>query len=337
MKKKLTLLLAVLLLISLLCACGRNAAVSSADSVTPMAPADMSASSQFATAGAASNSGGGWGMDNALEAEMDYPSGDYNKAPLPEPGEAPAVSGNLQPLAAGVPENAKLIYTADINLQTTEFDNATAALTGLVTSMGGYFENSSVNNYSSYRYGSYTVRVPAQSFDAFCSQVGQLCQMTYISRSADDVSEFYYDTESRLATQQTKLDRLQELLARADSMEDIITIESAISETELAIEQLTGTLRHYDSLVGYSTVYISLDEVYRLDDVEQPAIGFGAKLAAALKSGCSSFIWDLQSFLLGVASNWVGWLTFIVIAAAAAVVVVRLIKRRRKKRDEGDN
>lgn len=334
MKKKLTLLLAALLLVSLLCACGRSAA--SADSMAPMAPADMTASSQFAAAGAASNSGGGWSMDNALEAEKGYPSGEYNSAPAPEPVEAPAASGKLQPLAAGVPENAKLIYTADINLQTTEFDNATAALTELVTSMGGYFENSSVNNYSSYRYGSYTVRVPARSFDAFCSQVGQLCQMTYISRSADDVSEFYYDTESRLATQQTKLDRLQELLARADSMEDIITIESAISETELAIEQLTGTLRHYDSLVGYSTVYISLDEVYRLDDVEQPAIGFGAKLAAALKSGCSRFIWDLQSFLLGVASNWVGWLTFIVVAAVVVVAVVRLIKRRRKKRDGGE-
>ena len=120
-------------------------------------------------------------------------------------------------------------------------------------------------------------------------------------------------------------------------MEDIITIESAISETELAIERLTGTLRHYDSLVGYSTVYISLDEVYRLDDVEQPAIGFGAKYVAALKSGCSRFVWDLQNFLLGVAGNWVGWLTFIVVVTVAVIVIVHLIKRRRKKRNSEEN
>ena len=338
MKKKFTLLLAALLLISLFAACGSNGFSSSAaDSAAALAPSDMVSSSQFSAAGAATNSGGGWNKSEAFEAEMDYSSGNYNNAPLPEPAEAPSSSNTFQPLAAGVPENTKLIYTADINLQTTEFDSATAALTQLVTSMGGYFESSSVNNYSSYRYGSYTVRVPAQSFDAFCSQVGQLCQMTYISRSAEDVSEYYYDTESRLATQQTKLERLGDLLARADSMEDIITIESAISETELAIERLTGTLRHYDSLVGYSTVYISLDEVYRLDDVEQPAIGFGAKLLAALKSGCSRFVWDLQNFLLGVASNWVGWLTFIVITTAVVVVVVRMIKRRRKKRDSRDS
>ncbi len=330
MKKKLAIMLAVLLLASLLAGCGSSAGNSSASA--PAAAADTAAVASSPMEAEYGGSNAMWSMAN--EAEWDYP--DINGAPMPEPAAAPA-SGELQPLAGNVPENAKLIYTADINLQTTEFDEATAGLAQLVSTMGGYFENSSVNNFSSYRYGSYTVRVPAKNFDAFCSQVGQLCQMTYISRSAEDVSESYYDLESRLKTQQTKLERLQELLAKAESMEDIITIESAISDTELNIEWLTGDLRHYDSLVGYSTVYISLDEVYRLDDVEQPAIGFGAKMAAALKSGCSSFVWSLQNFLLSVAYNWVGWLIFIVIAAVAVVVIVRVVRRRRKKRESGED
>jgi len=321
MKKKLTLLLAVLLLVSLLCGCGSSAenSIPSSDSAQSAPAADY-------------NSSAGWAEDEWSGEVMDF-------APAPEPEYAPNTSGKGELLSTpsnSIPENAKLIYTADIGLQTTEFDTAVQKLGELVDSMGGYFENSSVNNYSSYRSGNYTVRVPAKNFDAFCTQAGQLCQLNYISRSAEDVSEYYYDTESRLATQQTKLDRLQELLSKAESMEDIIVIESAISETELAIEQLTGTLRHYDSLVGYSTVSISLDEVYRLDDIEQPAIGFGAKLAAALKNGCSSFVRGLQGFLLGVASNWVGWLIFLVIVGAAVFLLVRRIKRRRKNRGSGD-
>lgn len=334
MKKKLSILLAVLLLASLLAACGSSAAGNTstpqAAPAADSAPADMAAPSAPMVANGGSSAM--WSMAEAGEWEYAADNG----APTPEPADAP-VSGELQPLAGNVPENAKLIYTADINLQTTEFDEATAKLAKLVSDMGGYFESSSVNNYSSYRYGGYTVRVPAKNFDAFCSQVGQLCQLTYINRSAQDVSENYYDLETRLKTQQTKLERLQELLAKAETMEDIITIESAISDTELNIEWLTGDLRHYDSLVGYSTVNISLDEVYRLDDVEQPAIGFGAKMAAALKNGCSSFVWSLQSFLLGVAYNWVGWLIFLVIAAVAVVVVVRVIRRRRKRRGDGDS
>ena len=57
-------------------------------------------------------------------------------------------------------------------------------------------------------------------------------------------------------------------------MEDIITIESAISETEYQIESLSGTLRHYDALVDYATIHISLQEVYRLSNVEEPAESF---------------------------------------------------------------
>lgn len=313
MKKKLTIALIILMLISLISGCG--SADSSSTSSMPMAAADT-------VEEYTSDSNGFYSYaDEDLEA------------PAPYPQEA---AGSAQSLQASALSQAKLIYSADISLQTTEFDSATEKMAELVSQLGGYFESSSVNNYSSYRYGNYTVRVPAESFESFCTQVGQLCQINYISRSADDVSEVYYDTEARLTTQQTKLERLQELLSKAESMEDIITIESAISETELAIENLTGSLRRYDSLIGYSTVYISLEEVYRLDDVEQPAIGFGAKLVSALKTGCSRFSSGLQGLLLSLASNWVGWLIFILIAAAAVLIVRRrVIKRRRKAADSG--
>ncbi len=336
MKKKLAILLTALLLASLLAGCGSAAGNSSAPAAAADTAAVASAPMEAEAPAMYGGSSSMWSMSESNGSwDYDYPAD--NNAPMPEPAAAPA-AGELQPLAGNVPENAKLIYTANIDLQTTEFDVATAGLAKLVSDMDGYFENSSVNNYySSYRSGSYTVRVPAKNFDAFCAQVGQLCQMTHISRSAEDVSENYYDLESRLKTQQTKLARLQELLEKAESMEDIITIESAISDTELNIEWLTGDLRHYDSLVGYSTVYISLDEVYRLDDIEQPAIGFGAKMAEALRNGCSSFVWSLQSFLLSVAYNWVGWLIFLVIVAVAAVVAVRVIKRRRKKRESSED
>ena len=112
------------------------------------------------------------------------------------------------------------------------------------------------------------------------AQVGELCHVTYQEQDSDNVSEAYYDTESRLITQQTKLERLQTLLAQAETMEDIITIESAISDTELEIEQLTGTLRQYDSLVDFSTVYITLQEVYQLSNVEEPATRLGVGAAA---------------------------------------------------------
>ena len=73
-------------------------------------------------------------------------------------------------------------------------------------------------------------------------------------------------------------------------MADIITIESAISDTELEIERLTGSLRDYDSRINYATVTIFLSEVAQLSNVEEPAVTFGARLGNAFLNACRGFV-----------------------------------------------
>lgn len=267
------------------------------------------------------------------ESEPEAPREDMDYGYAADTNDKPA-SGNVPEEGQDRFSNAKLIYTANIELESTEFDSAVAGLEALVENMGGYFEESYVNNYGSYRSGNYTVRVPAENFEDFCSAVGELCQLNAVSRRAQDISEAYYDTESRLVTQQTKLERLQTLLAQAENMEDIITLESAISETELYIEQLTGTLRKYDSLVGFSTVTIYLQEVYKLTEVEEPVIGFGAKLAQAFETGCSNFVDGLERGALRFARNWTDWLIFAIVVVVAVLVVRRVLKKHRLRRFE---
>ena len=320
MKKIFCIALALLLMLSLMgcgAAMGDSAATAPSTPSTPSAPNPGAAADQF------------WGYDYDTPAE----------APMePSYSQESNGSGNYggTNTSVSIPDNVKLIYTADIELESTAFDTAVSAIQSLASSCGGYFESSNMNNYSAYRSAWYTVRVPAENFENFCDtisklgQEGEVLQVNNISRNARDVSEAYYDTESRLFTQQTKLERLQDLLAKAENMEDRISLEYAISDTELAIENLTGTLRHYDSLVGYSTITLYLSEVYKFTETEEPVIGFGAKLAAAFKSGCSRFVNGLQYTLLDMARHWVGWLIFLVIVAVAAVIVVRVLRRRKR-------
>ena len=223
-------------------------------------------------------------------------------------------------------KDIKMVYTANMDLQTLSFDQADADISALVEEMGGYFEQRSISNRSSgYRFAEYTVRVPAEKFNDFCSQMGDLCHLVYKNENADNITESYYDTQSRLVTAQTKLERLQELLRRAESMEDIITIESAISETEWTIENLTGTLRTYDSLVGYSTIYMSLSEVYELAGQGQAPVTFGDRLGESFLDGLKSIGRTAQNFAVWLAYSWFWLLVIIVIV----IVVIRTIRRRR--------
>ena len=319
MKKALSILLSLMLLLSL-AACGAQAS----DMAMNGATADKSTSSA------------------APSMPMPAPEVGFDYA-MPEEtvSDSVSASGGTTTVSSTLPENVKMIYRGYLYLESTGFDAAVSGLEQLVAEMGGYFESSELNNYSPYRSAYYVVRVPSAQYQPFCGRVGQLAQVNSQRHTTENVSEAYYDTESRLVTQRTKLERLQELLAKADVMEDIITLESAIAETELQIERLTGTLRKYDALVDYATVEINLEEVYELTEQEQPVIGFGAKLVEAFKTGTNNFVDDLERFALRFARNWVSRTISLVFWIVIILLVVRFLRKkkdfsifRRKKKEQ---
>lgn len=253
-------------------------------------------------------------------AEMDYGGGVVYEEPQVEAEKAKE---------SGTVSGQKLIRTAWLEMETTEFEQAVQGLTELTEDFGGYFENSTVTNRKTgSRWAEYVVRVPADKYSAFLGQAGELCHLTRQEANQDDISEVYYDTAGRLKTQQIKLERLQALLAKAELMEDIITIESAISETEQMIDNLSGTLRHYDGKVDYATVHINIQEVYKLSNVEEVPDTFGQRLGRAFSNGISDFVDSMEDLVVSLAYSWMWWLIVVVIA----VVVIRAARKRVKLR-----
>lgn len=280
--------------------------------------------------GSNSAAAGGDMAPSASESGSDYSDFRYGfDAELPTPIEdVEAPEGDAVGETESRLDHAKIIYTANVEAETTAFDSCAAGLEALVKQAGGYLEYASTENYGSgYRSGSYTIRVPARYFESFLESVGEIGHVVYQDKSGENISEQYYDTESRLATQRTKMERLQALLAKAENMEDIITIESAIAETELSIEQLTGSLRHYDALVDYATIYVNLREVLRLSSVETEPPGFGSQMASAFSDGLMGFGDFLQGVALFLAYSWI-WL---LILALIAFAVTRRLRRARRE------
>ena len=315
--------LAAVLTAMLLTACGGGGGMSGNGSSG--GSGGTSASSPTMGEGPSADAEGGFsgGTDYGFNSSMDYDAPADLAPEAPAPGEDAASGDNDTRL-----QNAKMIYTANIEAETTDFEACASDLETLVDQVGGYLEYASTNSYSTgYRSASYTARVPAAQFKAFLNSVGKIGNVVYQDKSGENISEIYYDTESRLVTQKTKLERLQALLAKAENMEDIITIESAISETEYQVEQLTGTLRRYDALVDFSTVYISLREVSRLSEVETAPPTFSDQLGTAFNSSLTNFGDFLQSVALSVTYDWI-WL--LILAAIIAFAVYRLRKSNKK-------
>ena len=105
---------------------------------------------------------------------------------------------------------------------------------------------------------------------------------------------------------------------------NIIALESALADVNYEIETLTGSLRHYDNLVGFSTICLNLSEVRDLTAVQETP-SFGSELKQAFLSGSRGFVNFLQNLLLLLAACW----PFLVVLIAAVIAVLLLLRRRK--------
>lgn len=301
MKKTVALLLSLLLIFALV-ACGGSNKASTEDTM-------MNYSASAPAEKAESFSGGGIMEPGAADIFTTADSSIYNDP------------------------NAKVIRTARMTLQTLDFDRSVSDLAALTEQYGGYYETANVDSGGYYnqharRSAYYVVRIPKEHFVSFRDAIGSVGHIYSFSEDAQNVGEEYYDTEARLETLETKRERLLALLDKAELMEDIISLESALADVQYEIDRHATTLRKYDSLIDYSTFTIDLDEVIKIEDDPGPQESFGTRLVASLKAGLEDFADGVQNFAFWAARN----LITLVILAVVLVVIIRIVIVIRRKR-----
>ena len=235
-------------------------------------------------------------------------------------------SGNVEnDTAARTADNAKIIYTTYLSIETKDYDWAYRQLNDTLSSVDGYLESSSeyTDSTDSTRTLSLTLRVPESSYDAFVDAAEQAGSVTSKSESAEDVTTQYMDIEARLDNLTAQRTRLQELQASADNLTDLLQIESSLSDVQYQIESYQSQLNWYSQQVSYCTVNITLDEVETLTT----GTSFAARLADAAKNGWSNFTAGAQAVVVFLMGAWPA----IVIGAACGVVFYK-VRHPRKKR-----
>ena len=310
MKKVLLLLTTTICLVMLLAACGgasaEGGAYAAADTAEPEAEEILY-------------------MDEAEE----FDDGVYEEAAVEAPA---AAAGTVATASAELRDNTKLIYTGNLTVEATDFHLAVQELSDLVTSYGGYFENSEAQANSYENYASYTIRIKSEHFQEFMNAVSDNpnCKVTYQNTSVEDVGQQYYDLESHLEMLNGKLDRLNQLWEQAEDMEDIIALESAISELEYEISSCTSQKNRYDSLINYSTIYMSITEVKVYSEPVEPT--FGEKLTSRFQSGIQRFKSGCGNLLLFFIGNLLQICVFLVCIGGILFVIIYSVRRKEKKR-----
>lgn len=259
-----------------------------------------------------------------------------NQAQADTAGEAQAVTGEagtgdgqtgLDPEVLTPQDSRKIIYNATLWLETKQYDQASADLSEAARQAGGYIQNSEVSgsaekgNRSAY----YTLRVPAEHYSEFLNAAAQAANLTRRSESTQDVTADYVDLEARLSSLEQQRQRLDELAAQAESLEDLLAIKDQRTQVQYQIESYTGQMNVLKDQIAYSTVEIYLDEVTELTP-QSPS--FASRVAAAFRGSWSGFGNAVQSFVIGL----IYLLPFLLCVAVVVVVIILVAHRGAKRR-----
>ena len=221
----------------------------------------------------------------------------------------------------------KIIYTSQLDVETRDFDSSHTLLRSTATELGGYLESSSC--YGSAENGNRctddTYRIPDAHYQEFLNSVGDIGSITYRSEQTEDITSRYVDVQARIDSLEAQRTRLQQLRDQADTLEDLLTIESQLSEVQYQLESYTAQRNLYDDQVDYCTVTVSLSEV----QAYTPVNTFSSRLSSAFGESLHGFVrfWQDLAILLVYA------LPYLAVLAVLAVLLIFAAKRLpRKKR-----
>lgn len=167
-----------------------------------------------------------------------------------------------------------------------------------------------------------TLRIPAERLTATLDELEALGEVEELSLGTVDVTREVQDVDARIAALRSSIGRLLDLQGGAGSIEDLIALETAISDRQAELESLEARQRSLSDQVSLSTITLTLGSE-RVAPVDEPDT-----FLTGLIAGWESLV-AFGSGLLVVLGVLLPWL---VLLGVIALVVLALVRRARRRR-----
>ena len=249
----------------------------------------------------------------------------------PEMTEADAVQDAAGADKSVVVEGAdaeKIIRTYDLQVQTKAYDETWNTVQQKVTELGGYVESSESSGQEGDRWCSLTLRIPADQAETFLTALGEAGTIVYQSSATENVTLTYTDVQSHIDALKTEQETLMRLMEEADQLEDVLSIQSYLTDVRYELDSYESQMRVLENRVSYSTITVNIDEVERVTPQEEK--GFFAESWAKLQDTMYELGQTIRTFGIW----FIGSLPVLILLGAAIAVVVVVIRKICKKGDK---
>ncbi|MDF9717168.1 DUF4349 domain-containing protein [Nocardioides sp. ChNu-99] len=171
------------------------------------------------------------------------------------------------------------------------------------------------------------LRVPSATFDATMTAVEDLAPTSSSSRGLEDVTTQVVDTEARVRAQRESLARVEALLAEADDLGEVVSIEGELTRRQADLDSLASQLAYLQDATSWSTITVQVqrpaDDTDGADDTDEATGGF----VGGLRDGWAALA-EFGSGVATVAGVLLPWAVLALLVGTPLLLLLRRLARR---------
>jgi hypothetical protein len=153
------------------------------------------------------------------------------------------------------PASRLIIREAKVTVSVERIDEAADALGDLAADHGGRVQSSRIEGES----GTVALRVPAERLDAVVDAVKALgVRVLSAETTSEDVTEEYVDLDAQVRNLQAAEDQFQVFMERATTVEDVLRVQSELTDVRGDIERLQGRIQFLQRNAAEALVTVSV-------------------------------------------------------------------------------
>jgi hypothetical protein len=168
------------------------------------------------------------------------------------------------------------------------------------------------------------LRIPSASFAEAQAALEEVATLTGSTSGAEDVSGEVIDIEARVRAQRKSVDRIEALLAQADSLQQLVSIESQLANRQAELDSLVARQKWLADQTSLSTLTVYVEQPG--EESKEKSEEDGGFLGG-LRDGWDSFV-DGGGAVLSVLGFLLPWLGLLLLLGVPVWFAVRRRDRR---------
>lgn len=236
----------------------------------------------------------------------------------------------------------KLIYRAFLNIEIENKEKFNLDIRAKLKAFGGYVESVDEQIDSVMRrgksedlkYGSYTLRVPAEHYEELLLFVQENAKVTSKNETVQNVTSEYRDIEQNVKNLELKEETLRTMMKDAKTVDESLAIFELLSETRSTIDSLTTRLKSLDKLVSYSTIEVNYQQKEKKVDIEPVDENLGERISNKFNESLNALTKVVEDIIVVVTGESPVYLVVFFLILVVGLVLVVIVKKVIKKLDK---